>query len=506
MNTIKPKIGVFYQAGVKLPACYYALERFRRVYPFAPVAFYEDNGDTLSPVAKKFKCVYRKVDKAGINSAQNGRPVYNLETCISWLKRLHEACTTILTEVDYVIHFEDDVWVTREIETNPPYDLTGLSGAYWNKDLYQYLNVAPAPISGCGGAIFDRKKFIQAYENFINTVDWNKIKEYDARPLEWTDSALTLVFLFSHMTVGPWHGTLKQYTAPIPNTPLWDRNGWPGLVEDLEKTQGNAAIIHCFKPYYFPTSEETKNAEESIRLYKPYKNPFDKFSSIYYINLEERTDRKEETLQEFAKYNINAIRIPGVSLTDEENENITKNGGIIWNDAHLDKFLKRQRGCTIAHLNAIKQAKETGLKNVLLFEDDILFANDIDVLSVLNNALEDLEKIDWDMFVLGSNPRSPIKKITNNLGLLDYFYCTHAIVYNSTCYDTFLEFSFSKMMVVDQHTSRLSTAGRVKAYTPLTPIAFQRKSVSSITGSQYITPDGTTVGFMKDAYKTYITN
>ena len=52
-------LGLFYQSGYRREACYYALKQFRKFYPEAPVALYEDNTDFLLPVAKKFNCSYK---------------------------------------------------------------------------------------------------------------------------------------------------------------------------------------------------------------------------------------------------------------------------------------------------------------------------------------------------------------------------------------------------------------------------------------------------------------
>ena len=47
-------IGVFYQSGHKLVACYKAVEQLRSIYPDVPITLYEEGSDILFPVAKKF--------------------------------------------------------------------------------------------------------------------------------------------------------------------------------------------------------------------------------------------------------------------------------------------------------------------------------------------------------------------------------------------------------------------------------------------------------------------
>jgi len=255
-------IGLFYQSGYNLEACYHALNQFRKFYPHSPVALYEDNSDILQPVAKKFNCLYAKTKVQGIQN----RPAFNLETTLAWLDRVYEACITTLKDVEYVMHFEDDVWVKRQIKGIPPYDLSGITGCGWGDNLYEYLNIKPTGVFGCGGSIFNRLKFLEAYEKSKN-IDWNLIDKLsgDRRPSEWTDSALTLIFIWAKLTFGNWD-ELTQYINPD-GISLHDRQGWNGPMEILEQKQGDTAVIHCWKPFYFPTEEEKYFVKQELEPY-----------------------------------------------------------------------------------------------------------------------------------------------------------------------------------------------------------------------------------------------
>lgn len=255
-------MGLFYQSGNNLEACYHALNQFRKFYPDAPVALYEDNSDILQPVAKKFNCSYAKTKVQGVR----GRPAFNLETTLAWLDRVYEACTTTLKDVDYVMHFEDDVWIKRKIKGLPPYDLSGIAGYGWGLDVYAYLNINPTRVFGCGGSIFNRLKFLEAYEK-SKSIDWGLIDKLsgDRRPSEWTDSALTLIFAWAKLTFGGWN-ELSQYRNPDVTT-LGDRNGWNEPMEVLEQKQGDTAVIHCWKPFYFPTEEEKYFVKKELESY-----------------------------------------------------------------------------------------------------------------------------------------------------------------------------------------------------------------------------------------------
>ena len=71
---------------------------------------------------------------------------------------------------------------------------------------------------------------------------------------------------------------------------------------------------------------------------------------IFYINLDKRTDRKEEIENELQKMDLTAERYSAIYTPDS---------GIV--------------GCGYSHLNVLKLAKERGYKNVLILEDDFEF-------------------------------------------------------------------------------------------------------------------------------------
>ena len=71
---------------------------------------------------------------------------------------------------------------------------------------------------------------------------------------------------------------------------------------------------------------------------------------IFYINLDKRTDRREQIEEELRKYGLEGERYSAIH---------TPEAGIV--------------GCGYSHLNVLKLAKERGYKNVLILEDDFEF-------------------------------------------------------------------------------------------------------------------------------------
>ncbi len=75
-----------------------------------------------------------------------------------------------------------------------------------------------------------------------------------------------------------------------------------------------------------------------------------KIEKVFFINLDKRTDRREEIENELKKMDIVAERYPAI---------YTPESGIV--------------GCGYSHLNVLKMAKEQNVKNVLILEDDFEF-------------------------------------------------------------------------------------------------------------------------------------
>jgi GR25 family glycosyltransferase involved in LPS biosynthesis len=218
-------------------------------------------------------------------------------------------------------------------------------------------------------------------------------------------------------------------------------------------------------------------------------NPFDFFDKIYYINLDSRPDRREETEKELSKYGIKAERWPATRISEEHNNFLTEIGFPLCEQVsdddpyHRDRIKKvslGQRSCTISHLNIVKHAKENKFKNVFIFEDDIVFNREVDVLGKLSKMLTDLKDKEWDMLNLGGILQTTPIRITDNLFRLGYHLCTHSVAFNSTGYNLALNFPFLNLLTVDDYYSKQSGLGNLKAFTPNVPLVFQKESFSDI--------------------------
>jgi GR25 family glycosyltransferase involved in LPS biosynthesis len=206
-------------------------------------------------------------------------------------------------------------------------------------------------------------------------------------------------------------------------------------------------------------------------------NPFDFFKKIFYINLESRIDRKIDIEEQFSLYGIKAERFRAITLTEQENLSLVKDGCNAYHDDR-PKYARFTKSCTLSHINVILRAKIMGYENVLVFEDDVVFHTGI--LKELNHALNDLKKFDWNMFYIGTNPLA-YKKETEYIGKSLGSLTTHAYAVNHTFYDTLLNINFKAFPFFDGYVASLSEESQDnKIYMCLKNLAWQRKSFSNL--------------------------
>ena len=126
-----------------------------------------------------------------------------------------------------------------------------------------------------------------------------------------------------------------------------------------------------------------KNLKSNFEMDTEYNlNYFDK---IMYINLEHRKDRKIQIENEFKKMGVSDDKIIRIDAVREK-----LNGHI---------------GCCKSHIKALEYAKELGLNNVVIFEDDFVFTKDKKhVDSMLTYFLKKFKE--WDVIMLTSVHKS----------------------------------------------------------------------------------------------------
>lgn len=207
-------------------------------------------------------------------------------------------------------------------------------------------------------------------------------------------------------------------------------------------------------------------------------NPFNFFDKIFYINLDSRTDRRELMEEQFRKFNIDAERFSAVSLTKEQNEDMLRRGCDFY-DGPRPEYAPRIKSCTISHLTVLFRSKMMDYDNVLIFEDDALI--DENIIEDLSKCVDDLKKIEWDMFYLGCNPIQYYKE-TDSLGRVLRTTTNHAYSINKRYYDRILLNSnfYKRYPCNDGYYGNLGVDKNNKIYMSLKNLVTQRQNYSDI--------------------------
>jgi GR25 family glycosyltransferase involved in LPS biosynthesis len=215
-----------------------------------------------------------------------------------------------------------------------------------------------------------------------------------------------------------------------------------------------------------------------VNGFNKFDNPFDKFDKIYYLNLDSREDRKSRIEDHFNKFKITAERIPGTIITPEQ---VTRyNEGMVLDEYNLG-LAPARIGCAATQLKAVQAAKDSGAKNVLIFEDDaFIFEEHIEALKEALKELEYLPK--WDMLFLGANVLAPIHQIAPHVGKLTGAYCAHAYVINAHFFDKILEYKFEQFKAYDEYLFNEMRNPNYNIYAILPIVATQYESYSNIEG------------------------
>ena len=147
---------------------------------------------------------------------------------------------------------------------------------------------------------------------------------------------------------------------------------------------------------------------------------------IMYINLEKRTDRKEEIEKELQDKNLHFERFPAIQ---------TAQGCI---------------GCSLSHLQVLKLAKEKGYSNILILEDDFMFVVD---KAELESNLEHFFSLQlpYDVCMLSYNMQQsePIPDSTYVGKVLEAQTASGYIVH-SRYYDTLIQLWESSVISLEQ--------------------------------------------------------
>jgi GR25 family glycosyltransferase involved in LPS biosynthesis len=139
--------------------------------------------------------------------------------------------------------------------------------------------------------------------------------------------------------------------------------------------------------------------------------------NILYINLDERTDRKEHVLKQLNNIGIDSTlikRFSAIKMT---------NGAI---------------GCSLSHLKCIQIAKEQKWSHVFICEDDILFG-DIQLFKNQFSTFMKLHHYNWDVLLFAGNNMYPYTQIDDTCIQVYHCLTTTGYFVKQEYYDTLIQ-------------------------------------------------------------------
>lgn len=200
----------------------------------------------------------------------------------------------------------------------------------------------------------------------------------------------------------------------VPYANTWEDRIRNYLIIADELGQDPSPAIEHFRRHV--SREVTDRIVDATR--KEMSNPFDFFDAIYCINLAQETGRWHDVKARFARLGI-ADRVGRFdAICTQPNHHI---------------------GCGLSHRGVVAAAHAQGLRNVLVFEDDVLFTDD--AIFGLQTGVQELSSHDWKLFYLGAcrwNQDYPPLPGHTRLAQAGAVTCAHAVAYHSSLYDRIL--------------------------------------------------------------------
>lgn len=238
---MKSKLGFYLWAYINTESVDYILGKMRNAYPDSDLVLSCDNGSNMKDIAEKHNALkyIHGVESHGPchKSLEANRYGWTVREARIWLDRLYEACKIITN--DWVMLMEEDVLV-KERFSFPGEDIIMIpniknsictSGMDWVKS--RNGRITYPWYSAGGGSIINRQKFIDAYENHIDSFTENYERIYTDSMNQgiggwgWNDSIICVLMYTENPSIST--------ELPILET---------GNEEDP------APIIHAFKKYY----------------------------------------------------------------------------------------------------------------------------------------------------------------------------------------------------------------------------------------------------------------
>jgi glycosyl transferase, family 25 len=155
------------------------------------------------------------------------------------------------------------------------------------------------------------------------------------------------------------------------------------------------------------------------------------------INLDRRRARWQQMRLKFARSGIHSVQ--RFSAFDGE-------------DLQLPEHWVHTRGaygCLLSHLQVVREARRLGVASVLIFEDDVVFADHLE--RTFHACLGELPH-DWDMLFFGALHKDDPIRVSENIARITQANSTYAYALKATAFDAFIELNSKMEDVLDNNS------------------------------------------------------
>ena len=209
---------------------------------------------------------------------------------------------------------------------------------------------------------------------------------------------------------------LHRFQRPlkVPYNIKWEDRIYNYLVGFDELNLDNTKEL---EQHFVEIIGEKPTQEIITQVQQELDSPFHYFDAIYCINLDFQTERWQAMQERFRRLHIEK-RVRRFSAIEE--------GQYI--------------GATLSHRQIVEKAKRQGLSNVLVFEDDAIFFDDI--ARYLQRSVKELRQQEWKLFFLGGCKFGQVYPKVSGCQYLESpkgLTCTHALAYHHSFFDEILE-------------------------------------------------------------------
>jgi GR25 family glycosyltransferase involved in LPS biosynthesis len=109
-------------------------------------------------------------------------------------------------------------------------------------------------------------------------------------------------------------------------------------------------------------------------------------------------------------------------------------------------------GCLLSHVQVVREAQALGASSVLIFEDDVVFADQLEQKFSL--CIDEVPS-DWDILFFGAIHKDEPIRVTDNIARITRAYSTYAYVLRDTVFEAFIELNGKTGAELDNNSAIL---------------------------------------------------